>query len=136
MKGHLLVEHIVEKYITGSDKVRARLDGTKPLVASLTKLVLGDVIKSLDSSRCPYCNRVYRSRKSAVIHVTRYHRDALFSDVNRVVDIYIGLVRMFNRETSSRISIDFNGIHIYGSRRSVANLILNNPSILKKLGLI
>jgi hypothetical protein len=93
------------------------------------------VINGIDTGTCPYCGKVFRSRRSITTHVLKSHRDELRSDVAKVIDVYRGLVDMMVKR-SSRVSIDLNGVKLSGNKTAIAKEIQRNPGILRELGLV
>jgi hypothetical protein len=135
LRSHIVVENAVRRYILGSERARSRVSSYMPLVASVAKAVLSDVINCIDRGSCPYCGKVFSSRRSIMTHVLKSHRDELGSDIARVVDVYRGLVDMLVKR-SSRVSVNLNGVKLSGNKTSIAKEIQRNPGVLRELGLV
>jgi hypothetical protein len=134
-RSRIVVENAVRRYILGFGKARSRVSSYMPLVASVARATLSDVIDCIDRGSCPYCGKVFRSRRSIATHVLKSHRDELGSDIARVVDVYRGLVAMLIKR-SSRVSVDLNGVKLSGNKTLVAKEIQRNPGVLRELGLV
>jgi hypothetical protein len=133
----------VDNYIRRKDYKKRRIRERFPILIAIAEIMLKDVVDAINNCVCPYCNTKMRNKAATIHHILLNHIDAYYNDIRNVVDAYAKL-RMRLMKVSRSVKgvstklykLVVNGKNITGRQYDIANAILNNPSILRELGLM
>jgi hypothetical protein len=127
------VEKMVESYVLASEEKRRKFEDWFPLLTAVVRALYGDVIKSIDSNKCPICNREFRNRGAILGHVIRSHPDLLMMIIHDSAETYMNIVSGLTRGYSNIYRGFIGNIWVKGTKTMIAKYILKHPEILKQL---
>ena len=127
-------EQIIDRYIRKSDKHRKKMKKQFILLLGLTDIILGDVISSIDLCICPYCKKVFKTKRGVYRHIDNVHKTEYIYDIRSVSNMYVNIK---NRIIDNRIDIvfDVDGYprHRFKSMKDLVKFIEINKNILENI---
>ena len=129
-----LVER-ADRYVMAGKKRQESIEKATPLFAVVINNVLRDVVDKIRGGSCPYCGARIRMKGYLAMHIKKVHHAEYYSDIKSAVDAYIKLVNMMVHSGNGWV-IKENGVVLKGYKTDIARKIGEDPSILKRLGLI
>jgi uncharacterized C2H2 Zn-finger protein len=125
----------VDRYLMAGKNRQARVENVMPLFTTVIKIVLRDVIDSIKNGKCPYCGAKIKPKVYLVNHIKKSHYSRYYSDIKRAVDAYMKLVSLMVHSGNGWV-IKENGVVLRGYKSDIAKKIEEDPSILRRLGVI
>jgi DNA-directed RNA polymerase subunit RPC12/RpoP len=116
-------------------KRRESVEKATPLFTVVINSRLKDIVEKIRSGSCPYCGARIRMKGYLAMHVKVVHHEAYYSDIRRAVDAYMKLVSLMVHSGNGWV-IKENGVVLKGYKTDIARRIAEDPSILRRLGVI